>query len=127
MSCDLLSGCALDSIQETAADLLPDTAIVLRRSLATDTTGGKTATYSAQTERIACRLSFPGQGDTPTMVDRTVGGRITPQQQFLVTMMGDADVLETDRLTILGTTYDIVSSLATRSFQVYKRFLVTPV
>lgn len=127
MSCDLLSGCALDSLLEVAAEMLPDAATVLRRSLATDATGGKTATYSAQIETIPCRLSFPGEGDTPTVTDRSIGGRIVPQQQFLVTMATDADVLETDRLTILGTTYDIVSSLATRSFQVYKRFLVTPV
>jgi hypothetical protein len=127
VSCDLLSGCALDSLREVAAELLPDTATIYRRTLSADGRGGKVATYAAQIETIPCRLTFPGEGDKPTIVDREVGGRIRPQQQFLVTMPTDADVLETDRLGINGTTFDIISSLATRSFQVVKRLLVVPV
>src|SRR5262249_1340871 len=101
----------------------PDTATILRRTLVDDGNGGQETTY-ANAGTTACRISFAGSKSELTLKDRQIGGRITPQQEWIVTLGHDSDVLETDRLEINGSTYEVISSLRRRSWEITKRLLV---
>jgi hypothetical protein len=118
----LLSTAELAEMRATQLEALPDTATILRRSLTSDGRGGQAESYS-EAGSAACRISFEG-GNKPIMPDSVDGGRPAPQERFIVTLPHDADVLETDRLTIGDDTFEIVTSLAARSWQTAKRMLV---
>lgn len=119
----LLSTAELAEIRATQLEALPDTATILRRALVADGRGGQVATYTAQAETVACRLSFEDR-DKPKMLDAVTSGRPEPQERFIVTLPHDASIEETDRLTINGATFEIVTSLAARSWETAKRLLV---
>src|SRR5262249_59535373 len=119
----LLSQRQLNRLRDIGKRALPDTAIILRRTLVDDGNGGQESTY-ASVGTAACRISFAGSKSEPALKDRQQGGRITPQQEWIVTLAHDANVLETDRLQINGETYEIISSMRRRSWEITKRFLV---
>ena len=88
-----------------------------------DGNGGQEQSYTS-VGTAACRISFAGSKSEPTLKDRQIGGRITPQQEWIVTLAHDANVLETDRLQINGEIYEIISSMRRRSWGITKRLLV---
>jgi hypothetical protein len=117
-----ISQSELADIQREAVNALPDRATVLRRTFSADGNGGKVDAYVAQDATVRCRIVF--QAFRPVVPDMQTGGQVKPSETFLVTLPHDADVLETDRLSIKGTLYAIVSNMAARSYEVTKRLLV---
>lgn len=122
MAKQLISARQMARVRRVNEQFMPDSATVLRRTLSDDGRGGKLATY-AETGTIRCRVSYSPMDSK----DREVGGRIKPVQRIFVSFAIDADVLETDRLTIKGVTYDITSTLKDRSFAAGKKVEVVPV
>lgn len=123
MAKSLLSTNQLARLRTISKQAMPDTATILRRTLTDDGNGGKVESY-ASVGTAPCRIAFGGSKTEPTLKDRQVGGRITPQQEWIVTLANDANVLETDRLQINGATYEIISSIRVRSWEITKRLLV---
>jgi hypothetical protein len=123
LSCDLLSGCAFDGLQELAEQMMPETAQVYRRTLTPDSTGAKAESYIFNGTTV-CAIEFPD--GKPNVIDAVVGGRITAKQRLLLAVPLDADVVQTDRLTINNVSYDVISLVVAESYAVEKRILVTP-
>ena len=109
-------------VQQANEQFMPDTATVLRRTLVDDDRGGKRATY-AEAGTIQCRVSYSPMDSK----DREMGGRIKPAQRIYCSFSINADVLETDRLTIGDVTYDIASTLKDRSYAAGKKVEIVPV
>jgi hypothetical protein len=121
MAGQLLSPRQLDRMRRVANRLLPDTAAILRRTLADDGEGGKESSY-AQVGTAACRLSAVNVATRAR--DRATGGRIEPAEGWIVSLPVGTDVRETDRLTIKGVTYEVISSADSRSYEVNLRLVV---
>jgi head-tail joining protein len=117
----MLTAGQLSKMRRTANRLLPTTATILRRTLEDDGAGGQTESYAAN-GTARCRLSTVSERTRAH--DRAIGNRIDTDEGFLVALPVGTDVLETDRLTINGTTYAIVSPADERSDQVLLRFVL---
>ena len=124
MAKQLLTTRQLNKMRDTAERLLPSTCVIYRRTLSDDGNGGKATTYT-ETETVDCRLVF--YSNRPGAPDRTQGGKVRAADLFLLSVPQSTDIRETDRVEINGTTYDVVSDLAERSYEVTKRVLVKKV
>src|SRR5262249_23178079 len=98
------------------------TVTILRRTLTSDGQGGQQQSYASIGTNI-CRLMFAG-GNRPIIPDSESAGKIDPMERYIATLPYNVTVLETDRLTINSTPYEIVSILAVRSYETAKRLLV---
>lgn len=120
---------ALQRIHEQTA--MPDTAIILTRTLATDGRGGQTASYT-ESQTVACRIAF--YSNRPALPDADVTGQVKAAEKYLVSLPVGTEINATDRLKIKGVTYEILSPnddgqsadalTGGRSFQTALRLLV---
>ncbi len=122
MAGQILNAGQLAQLRTLHERALPNTATILRRTLTSDGQGGQTQSYASVGTTI-CRLAFFG-GNRPVMPDTEQSGKIEPKERWIVTLPYGADALETDRLTINGVTYEIVSALDRRSHETARRLLV---
>lgn len=115
----MISNSELARMRADVAASLTTTATIQTRSLANDGAGNAVETYSGSTT-IACRLRF-ASGGKPSYPKQRSGEQSQPQQLWIVTLPYDANVNETDRLTINGETYEVVTANEERSIEVCKR------
>lgn len=118
----MLTDSELRQIRADVAALLPQSATIQRRTLADDGVGGKLAEYT-DSASVACRLAFAGSKDEPTQVDAAEAGRIVAQVKYIITLPWDADIQATDRLSIEGAAYEMLSPVVDRFNEVSKRIL----
>jgi head-tail adaptor len=100
---------------------LTDTATIQTRSLTNDGAGNAVEAYSGSTT-VACRLRFDS-GGKPAFPKQRSGEQAQPQQLWIVTLPYNASVNETDRLTINGEIYEVVTANEQRSLELCKRVL----
>lgn len=130
----MLTPSQLNLMRRTQERLMPDTATILRRSLAADGRGGKTATYTAQGD-VKCRLAF--YSNRPAYPDNGNGEFVKTPEKYLLSLPVGTEIYATDRIKVKGVTYEILSpsddgsssSALTggRSFQTALRLLVQPI
>ena len=118
----MLTDSELRQIRADVAALLPQSATIQRRALADDGVGGKLAEYT-DSASVACRLAFAGSKDEPTQVDAAEAGRIVAQVRYVITLPWDTDVQATDRISIEGNIYEMLSPVVDRFNEVSKRIL----
>lgn len=106
---------------DVASEILTDTATIQTRALANDGAGNPVETYSGSTT-TPCRIRF-ASGGKPSYPKQRSGEQSQPQQLWIVTLPYSVSVNETDRLTINGETYEIVTANETRSEEICKRVL----
>lgn len=116
-----MSAADLAFIRSEQLKALGSTATIYRRTLTDDGNGGKETTYPTSSTS-ACRLVF--FGGRPVMPDTASASKIDPKERFILTLPYDADILETDRVAVEGSTYEVISSKAARTWETVKRFLV---
>lgn len=98
----LLDASQIAELRSVAELALPDRATIQRRAEVSDGGGGTTTSWSTHAAEVPCRLSPVGGGEIGT-----IGGRISDEATSLVTMAAGQDVVESDRLVIGDTTYDV--------------------
>jgi HK97 gp10 family phage protein/SPP1 family predicted phage head-tail adaptor len=106
----LLSAADLTSMRGVLNDSLPDSAVIQSRTYTSDSGGGGTATWTAG-GTVACRIA-PVSGD-----ERAIGGRLSPDAKWIVTLPANTSVSEDQRLVISGTTYEVEAVRGPRSFE----------
>jgi hypothetical protein len=114
----------LAKMRRTANLLLPDIATILRQMLVDDGAGGKQEVYDTENPVGTSKCRFSAMDVKTRMKDQATGGRIQPNEGFIVSLPLGTDVQETDRLVINGETYDVISAADKRSFEVNLRFVV---
>lgn len=130
----MLTASQLKLMRTAQEQLMPDTATILRRSLAADGRGGKTATYTAQGE-VKCRIQFNSY--RPVMPDGDGAGFVKNSERYLLSLPVGTEIYATDRIKVKGVTYEILSPsddgassdalTGGRSFQTALRLLVQPI
>jgi SPP1 family predicted phage head-tail adaptor len=99
----LLTAAELSAIRTTAADALPDTAIIQNYTSVSDGGGGQTQTWTAA-GTMDCRIApIVGMGAN----EDQSGGRISADAQFIVTLPYNAAVTTDSRLVIDSNNYNV--------------------
>lgn len=106
---------------ELEALALPGTAILYSSSYGTVGGGGGTTTYTASAT-VACAIAPVAARETPEPVK---GGRTTPDVDRVVTLPANTTVTTEYRVAIGGTTYEVTSVDAPRSYEVSRRIKVS--
>jgi len=112
--------------------LLPDNATIYRRAMTEDDSGGEVADWSTKVGKVKCRLSATSVRGRARDIVR--GGKIEAAEPWIVSLPVGTDLEVTDRLEIvcesrpdLTSTYEVVSSVDPRSFEVNLRVIVKKV
>lgn len=100
---------------------LPGTAILYSRAGTADGYGTRTETYTAAAT-VACHIS---PLEAPREAEPATGSRITPDVDRVVTLPANTTITTEYRAEIAGTTYDVTSVRAPRSFEVSRRVEVS--
>lgn len=99
---------------------LPDAGTIQRVTQVSDDMGGHTDTWAAA-GTVACRVSpyplRPGE--------EVVGGRVLGLDTWVVTLPAETTVSERDRIATGGRSFEIVSVMAPRSWELARRLLCT--
>lgn len=117
----MVSSTQLAQMRADVTASLTSTATVQTRSLVNDGAGNAVESYSGSTS-VVCRLRY-ASGGKPSYPKQRSGEQSQPQQLWIVTLPYSATVNETDRLTILGETYEVVTANEDRSLEVCKRVI----
>lgn len=108
----MLSTADLDAMRTTLTESLPETAQVQRATRIDDGMGGFTETWMT-VATVACRV---GPRDiTPT--EQIVGERIQDRVLWTLTLPAGTSVLAADRIMVGSRTFEVVSVLAPRSYE----------
>lgn len=113
----MLTSDELTSMRATAADALPDTAVIQMRTR-TDNSGGGASSVWTAAGTVDCRLA-PMRGD-----EREIADRVAEDADFLVTLPVSAAVTTQSRVLINGGTYN-VAAIRDRSWEITQRIEVT--
>lgn len=111
-----LSAAEIAAMREDLEDTLPDTCVIQRRTLTSDSQGGRTESWAAA-GTVACRLSPLGNLDS----EESRADRVSGEEDWIVTLPASTDVTERDRLVILTNTYEPVGLRAVRSWELSRR------
>ncbi|MEY2653479.1 MAG: hypothetical protein RLZZ524_506 [Pseudomonadota bacterium] len=103
----LLTTAQLEGMRATLERSLPGTAVITRRTWASDGGGGGTAGYSA-VGTAPCRLSPSGQ--TPLEAD--IASQVQGRAPYMVTLATDTDVQSGDRITTDSRTFEVLKALS---------------
>lgn len=107
----MLSDAQLERMRNVANDSLPGTAIIRAGTLASDGGGGYSETFS-NSGTVACRVAPILRGD-----EGQVGGRISSDADWIVTLPAQTSVETDDQLLIDGDTHTVVAVKSPRSFE----------
>lgn len=99
----MLTPAEMTSMRATSRTALPDACTVTRPVMASDGAGGNDATYGTVWTG-ACRLD-PATSRQPR--ERALELRPSAVQEWIVTLDWNADVEETDRITIGARTFEV--------------------
>jgi hypothetical protein len=128
----MLSTAQLNRMRRDANRLLPDTATIYRRTLTADDSGSEAPDWSTKVGEVKCRLSATSVKSRARDIVR--GGQIEAAEPWIVSLPIGTDLEATDRLEIvcqsrpdLTSTYEVVSSVDPRSFDVNLRVIVKKV
>jgi len=94
-------------ISPQSLTLLPDVALIEKRSASQDEEGGIEETWSTRYAALPCQVSALGTPGLTTEVREADGEFVRADSRAFVT--GDSgDICETDRVTVSGVLYDVV-------------------
>lgn len=97
-----LTAAEITRMQTDLAAFLPDSAVISRYTLARDSMGGGSATYSAA-GTVACRISPRSQNPRAG----AVGSRLAERAQWIVTLPANTDVTVYDRVVTSSRTLEV--------------------
>lgn len=125
----MLTAGQLAKMRRDANQLLPDDATIYRRAMTADSSGSETPDWSTKVGEVKCRLSATSVKSRVRDIVR--GGQIEAAEPWVVSLPIGTDLEVTDRLEIVcesrpdvTTTYEVVSSVDPRSFDVNLRVIV---
>lgn len=116
----LLSSGDLAAMRGVLAESLPETAVIQTRSYTSDGGGGGTLAYTAG-GTVDARIA-PLSGS-----EETIGERLSPNAQWVVTLPANTTVSEDSRIVISGTTYEVEAVRGPRSYELSRRVEVSEV
>lgn len=87
--------------------MLPDTATIQRRTIASDGGGGQTETRATLAASVPCRIAPTGGGESGSAMSDD-GDRVRDESTHVVTFANGQDITETDRILIDGSTYEVL-------------------
>lgn len=108
----MLSAGDVASMRATCQEAMPDTAIIYRRSWASDGGGGGSATFTAA-GTVACRLApTTSPGDEEPIADR-----LAEASHWTIAVPALTDVRQDDRITVSTVTYEVMAVNSPRSWE----------
>lgn len=113
----LLSAAQIASMKTTADLALPDTAVISRATLASDSMGGYTETW-ATVATVACRLDPPGNARLDQWQEKIMNRAV-----FILSTPASTDIRSQDRATISGSVYEVLG-LMDASWEITSRAVV---
>lgn len=105
----MLTPSEIEAMQETCESAFPDTVTRVRPTRSADGIGGTTVS-AGTTASLACRIS------QPTGRDRERAGAIQLDITLRMDFPFDGDLLQNDRVTFDGNTYEVVFMSKDRSW-----------
>ena len=112
----------LSQLRASVLSTLTSVATIQVRTVTNDGAGNGVESYAGSVTS-PCRIRY-ASGGRPASAKQRSGDEAQPQQLWIVTLPYEAVVNESDRLTIGGTTYEIVTANTVRSLDICQRFLV---
>ena len=106
----------LDAMRETLEESLPETAAILRLTTTATETGGASESW-ATAATVAARLapgSYAGS-------ESDIASRLTSTRSWTITLPQGTDIRQADRIEIGSRTFEVVTVLSARSYQVSAR------
>jgi head-tail adaptor len=115
----MLSTSDITNMRATLAQSLPGTAVIQAGTLTSDGGGGYSEAFSAA-ETVACRVA------PLTGTEREVGGRVSSEAEYVITLPAETTVETDDRIVVGGITYNVVA-VRDRSWEISRRVEVRKV
>ncbi len=112
---ELLTARELAQLRADLSELLPDTCTILRPTTG-NTNGYVSKTFGTAVASTACRIDPNGGGGREVIAARE--GNTT---DYILTLEYNADVEDTDRIVISGTTYSVTQLFDNHSLNGVKR------
>lgn len=112
-----LTAAEIASMKTTANLALPDTAVISRASLVSDSAGGFTATW-ATVDTVSCRVDPPGNIRLDEWSEK-----IMDRSVWILSTEAGTDLQDGDQVVTGGVTYLVVGIL-TRSWEIIRQAIV---
>jgi len=118
----MLSAQDLTAMRQTLEASLPETAQILRRTLAPDGALGFTESWTV-VAAVPCRIAPASAEDA----ERAGVSRTGAAVAWVLTVPAWTDVLPADRITAGGRTFEVATVLGPNSYELGRRVLATEV
>ena len=102
---------------------LPDTAAIVRDTLASDGQGGYTVTTAGTIATVSCRVASMGSSSW----ERQFADRIGTSANYILTMPHGTDVTAKDRIVVSGRTFEVVGLAPRVAWSLAVRVVATEV
>lgn len=103
----MIDSTQLASLQTQMQATMSGTAIIQRPTFTADSSGRQIPSFAA-VGTVVCRLA--PQGMQPWEKEDRVQGKVLATNVFTVAVPAGTDVRSTDRLSIAGTTYEVIAA-----------------
>ncbi len=117
----MLTTSEISAMRAAVAESLTVSAQIQRKTLATDSAGGYTESWSVQAT-VNCRIAPAGTSPS----ERVIAERVSAVAPWMITLPASTDVRPDDRIVAGGRVYQVVSVLA-GTFEVARRVLCSEV
>jgi hypothetical protein len=112
----MLTAGEIAGMQAVCGQTLDESCAIGRRGEVSDGGGRKTITYPTVATVDCARAPYDSQGS-----EAPLGDRATAQARWIVTLPAGTDVRSSDRLTIGGTVYEVLSIRSDRTYELTTR------
>jgi hypothetical protein len=117
----MLSAADIQTMRATLDASLPDTCAIRRIASVPDSAGGQADTPST-IATVACRVS-PASASAIGANEQVDAARLEASSPWIITLSHDTDVTEQDQIVSGGTTYEVGTVFAARSWELCRRVL----
>jgi hypothetical protein len=121
----LLTASEIAGMRAAHDDTLPDLCTIFRRTRMPDGIGGYTYTWNPLYEHVACRVGFPGGGESDTREQSRI--RLVDEETQMIWLPAKTDVIEEDRILVEGggLLYDVNAVLIRGEWEISRRVRVS--
>ena len=117
----MLTAAELADMRTVQAQAMAGTAVISRKTLASDGMGGFTETWAAS-GTVTCRV-WPA---TESGAESLIADRITESDAWVITVPYATDITAKDRVVADGRTFEVVSAIA-HTWETARRVVATEV
>jgi head-tail adaptor len=106
----MLNQSQISAMRAAQNSTMPDTAVIVRRTLASDGAGGQVETW-AEIASVSCRVALAGQAGTSSSLEAVKAGRLSTRTLYRVTLPALTDVTTADRLRVGVRVFEVTGVL----------------